>query len=610
MSTFSAPASAHHPLLLHDRLLSQITETSSPSVVESTFVSLLERVRTQWISHCTTWQETCIVQDIGGETVSGSMITFYMFAISMRPVLDRLDWSKTKRLREYDRIQLLEVFVHDEGLRVQEMTQGELMDCLEGLDWLVFSDRFFHDRDVEWWDQVKECLLCLTLRCVDLLAASTTLSSRVLNMPEYTQKHKWSLFSGGEEEKEKEKDDKDDKDWLPQQQQPNEEKKRKKQKVRLGPRAPPSYSFYANNEDEDQEAEKTLLDASSDEETPHKKPPRRPAAAAAAATTNNNPDHALSVRLGLGDIMEIKQVSVNFAWVHDVDAFLTHFWLRAFEYDRIHSLFGAAAATTAGTTKSVVVGDPQRAFLFPKMRDFLFRWVQGLEQQDEAVRVRRTWYEDLIVTNVHRRIFRRHSPFHVRAAAREILVFKKECLAQPHCTTLADMLTEQTNAFRYDLERLTIDSLFFMHSRTLSSGSGTGDVCAAVMENEEDGSNVTAPLSHTMMMRKSQNESFLGGVNVGYSALSDRPPKLPYIRLDRISNLFKVCFAHETTAAAAATEKDTSPPLFLYAPSFTEAFGVMRREMLARHLPPEKRLSTSKALLSVYDNSFGVTHIK
>ena len=91
-------------------------------------------------------------------------------------------------------------------------------------------------------------------------------------------------------------------------------------------------------------------------------------------------------------------------------------------------------------------------------------------REDEIVRLRRIYYEDLVVSEGMRRIFRRTHQYNLKPVSREILVNKLGINYGVHCKTKADVLFPRLQDEQI-LQVISFDSVFLMYCRSVKTGS-------------------------------------------------------------------------------------------------------------------------------------------
>lgn len=151
----------------------------------------------------------------------------------------------------------------------------------------------------------------------------------------------------------------------------------------------------------------------------------------------------------------VQTARVSEVWIYDVDAIFSNFWLEAQAHD------------TAPPVDESVPARPDIA----RLRKFLFDFAAAVTES-EVVRSRRVWFEELLLTDSYRRIFRRTSPFNARPAAREIILSKSDLVYPAPCTTFKEITTRLVKGDVSLHMRVSTDALFEFHSRSLALGSG------------------------------------------------------------------------------------------------------------------------------------------
>jgi hypothetical protein len=215
----------------------------------------------------------------------------------------------------------------------------------------------------------------------------------------------------------------------------------------------------------DEDPEKKLDGYRSDDEeglvdaaAPPKKKRKKPDPTASSTDLHSPPNEAPKPMRTF--YKEIATVSTT--WLYDVDSITSFFWQCAFGYEQYPLPPGIPDIDLAS------------------FRDFIFAQIQLLKE-DETIRFRRVWYEDLLVVESYRRVYKRKSPLNERPASREVIIFKKDELYTVDCTTIQDIITKQVGEDPLENNqhlRISTDAMFFLYTRSLSNT--TGNVCQAV----------------------------------------------------------------------------------------------------------------------------------
>jgi hypothetical protein len=169
---------------------------------------------------------------------------------------------------------------------------------------------------------------------------------------------------------------------------------------------------------------------------------------------------------------EVKPVHLAMAvvsetYLYDQDCRITSMWNTAFDHD-YYPLPPSIGVVDIANFVSWLLG----------------KYIQEIKE-DEVLRFRRIWLEDLIVTDSYRRIHKRISPLTEKPASREIIIYKNDQLyddmLKTYPTSRKDVQTKPAtgNAKKNNLiYRISVDSMFFLYAKSLHPNPG--DVCEAV----------------------------------------------------------------------------------------------------------------------------------
>ena len=118
--------------------------------------------------------------------------------------------------------------------------------------------------------------------------------------------------------------------------------------------------------------------------------------------------------------------------------------------DRVYS---EAPPSLVGRIRKISL-DPIRRHIFQKCRDL---------NEDDLVKSRRIYYQDLICMDSYRRIYKRRFPHDFKAASRAVLVSKDPELLDEHIpTSYLDIITEASDkGIKEEMKRIKTDALFF-----------------------------------------------------------------------------------------------------------------------------------------------------
>jgi len=120
------------------------------------------------------------VQTFRNQHLSYSEIVFWNEIVPHLPVFPEHD---RRCLNDFPLVILKESFVHNKTLPIIDYNLLSALNLFEGVDWHVFSDRFFTHRTHEWFYQCKELFELCLLRLCDL--GTREYSANILNMEGY-----------------------------------------------------------------------------------------------------------------------------------------------------------------------------------------------------------------------------------------------------------------------------------------------------------------------------------------------------------------------------------------------------------------------------------------
>lgn len=444
--------------------------------------------------HLARWDENSEAESMDGVLLSKSMLSFLSIAAA-----EKDDTDDPRTVLDFPMVKLHPCWLHDPPERVTRMDMCSLMDTLEALEWHVFSDISFHGRTPAWWKQVLDLAKLVFHRCFHFLQYDNWDLS-VLNMEEYRDVRRANmmaeLFSrnGGAD-------------------------------YGIGDMSAERLALMGSAYDSEDEGEGGRV------------------AGGQRKRVRGAYDEAESseiLRAFSDEGLQTRRASVSDAWLYDIDTVFSHFWLEAYDHEAHLQKHPNVATLPVDISR---------------LRAFLFEFATSVKDT-EVIRYRRIWEEELLVTSSHRRVFKRVSPFTVKAAAREIIVSKRDEIYPSPCTSVADITTKLAQGDVNRHLRISTDALLCLHSSSLSLT--TGDVCKA-------------------LCRESRR-----------AVLADlRPPNLVYpcIYRDRVLNRWEIA---------------CTPAVFLYATSLAASLATLRKWMRENGVSPVLR----EVSVDVYDQYF------
>ena len=151
--------------------------------------------------HLSQWDEHEVKMQ-NGKQCCATNITFLCWAFSVEPLDD------SRLLSDFPLVQLAKRFIH-EPCPISRMTQQSATHALEGLEWHMFSDIFFHERSEDWLDQCTALLNLLINRIFTIIQGD--LEPEIINVKAYrnitrTQNLK-RIYDGYDSDNEKQKID-------------------------------------------------------------------------------------------------------------------------------------------------------------------------------------------------------------------------------------------------------------------------------------------------------------------------------------------------------------------------------------------------------------------
>lgn len=408
-----------------------------------TQVSLLDRL----VDHCAYWVDRGDVVSVDGQESSATMLTWWMCATALENTTD-----DPRALRDFPLVDIHECWEHDDYIPITRMNMQHMMDTLEALEWHVFSDMFFHGRTDEWWQQVMALFKLLLTRAYQFTQGASGWHLSILNVEEYRTVTTINLLddddqgeggealddytkyeSGGEEEEGGDKGSFAPRGAPPPGKSSASQAESKKRRARLH-RA--LYGTKKLKEDAEEKRKKEMGDEEKKAEADKMKQEAEEEAKK----------------------FKTKLASVSLVWLYDIDTITGYFWQEAFEHEKTGITPRIPSPPELGT-----------------IRNFLFENARACNKE-VVVRFRRVWYDDLIVTASHLRIYKRKSPLSLRPASREVMIYKNETLYVTHCTSVDDITMKLVDGDIDQMWRINTDAMFFFFATSLSDK----DVCKAV----------------------------------------------------------------------------------------------------------------------------------
>jgi len=365
-----------------------------------------EDVTTLLAEHCVDWESRNTLQTFRGVDATESIFT-------LLPCLANHHMEDDPRtLRDFSLIHIDPVWIHhEEGdalIPIMRMSQRQIMDTIEGVDWHVFSDVFFRDRTPEWWTQVIQLYYILFCRCAYF--ATHELQPSILDIEEYTTRR--------------------------------------------------TVNFLEDGLASDSHAQQERLDGyrSDDEEDAGKGRKRIKHRRTAKRQKQIGPElEALEAKRKKN--MEVVIAHVSPPWLVDIDSMFTFFWREAL----IHE------------THPEPMEAPRQDLAY--IRTWLCDEIDKIDKT-ESVRFRRVWFDDLIVTDCHKRMYLRKMPFNPRPASREVIINKQDALHLVHCETFKSIMEKRVDDDVNTYYRMSTDAMLFRIAK--SFGIHDGDPCVAV----------------------------------------------------------------------------------------------------------------------------------
>lgn len=164
-------------------------------------------------------------------------------------------------------------------------------------------------------------------------------------------------------------------------------------------------------------------------------------------------DELVVKKIHIEDLSEFvtKKAKVTWEYIFEINTMLTAMDNILLKFgDRVYS---EAPPSLVGRIRKISL-DPIRRHIFQKCRDL---------NEDDLVKSRRIYYQDLICMDSYRRIYKRRFPHDFKAASRAVLVSKDPELLDEHIpTSYLDIITEASDkGIKEEMKRINTDALFF-----------------------------------------------------------------------------------------------------------------------------------------------------